>query len=490
MSLGLRRHLIDVLKRVEPVLWPLFLVAVVVAFFTFPVFDARKRYFSENNLQANLAELVPETTANVDAALLEINGTFVVEGSRAVGTDKLLLVVNSEKEVSRKAALVLARSMAQQRFLSLDVEVVIAPPSRWAAEALKASAAGFFRAAVVLDVGCVKTPLCVDTIGNEGLQPNLDIVNVLTSNLALVGIQADVVCSALSEIPSLQAAFAARNPVFETLRGLSLLIPVKNPITQHQYLGYFDYLLRSATHRPDPLMQLRDRGIHTVVLRSDGACAEHHLPLARSIERLLRSVNNLNERLHHSFFTWFPMDADTFIDFEASQIVIVLGAGALLARIYRELQAGKWGPAELAVPVVVHAVGWSAVGAAHFLSMPIAALGACAAAQVIACALCGWRSSWVASLYSSTICLCLFMSLHPALGKIFSVVAPMQLALLPNRGLSMLVCAATASLLFVSSGVLQRMIVTEAPALGQVLCLSATLSNAVLGVSRVVALKA
>lgn len=482
MSLGLRRYILSGLKVVEPVLWQVLLAALLVFFAALPIFDARKRYFSENNLQPNLADFVAEMPAQMESSVASNPGMFVVEGSRATGTDKVLIAVGNETELSKKAAVALARAMAMQRFLSADVEFVIAPREVLAEEVLKRSASGFFRAAVVLDVGCLQSPLCIDTIGNEGLQPNLDIVNVLVSNLARVGVAADIMCHEWGHHVPLQRALTSF-PVFDALQAVAAVINVRNPITLRQYLGYFDYLLRSATHKYDPLLALRDRGIHTLVLRSKGNCNEHHLVLARALESLLRSLNNLNERLHHSFFTWFPLDADTFVDYEMSQIVIVLGVATLISRAYRDMQ-------EVGAPTLLN-IGlglsmWPVTALLVAAQLPMAAVGIAAAGTLGVALARGWRSVFVVALYVNAVSLCLLMSIHPAAGKLFSVVAPLQLVLLRKRVVAFGVLAATVGVAAFGADVLMWFVAAPIGT-GQFIVAALSLSNAALGSCRVVA---
>lgn len=228
--------------------------------------------------------------------------------------------------------------------------------------------------------------LCLNTFGSDSLQPNLDVVNLVMNTAHAAKLSVDLLCQAppvaRDIVARLQLSSSNRQPIPTTRYELFVLTISRfvqvcvdavaamkvfivsggaRDLPHHlsqRFAHYVAVLLTSATVQGDPQDGgggLRRRGIHTLVFasspsrRRQGAAvlftdsdvfpATHpdaQYALGATIESLVRGVNTLDERLHHSFPIYAHTSQRTFVDFETAQVVVFLIMGALASTLYKE----------------------------------------------------------------------------------------------------------------------------------------------------------
>lgn len=240
---------------------------------------------------------------------------------------------------------------------------------------------GLIRGVVVLDfshkVADTSKRVCVHTFGLDALQPNQDLLNVFLSGLRIHGSRADLLCPT----QHMTNAFRGTHQPMEELlgelmaglftgstpsRSVDVLVGalsefVVEPLSRVvgavvEWMGAgvsMNGQLRTAdavrhlwmyglemicSHRLGSSgggFLRGTRGVHVVGL-SDGdggsdpishstdpetVSAAATLRVAKGVEVGLRSINNLNERLHHSSSVWLSSSITTFTNFSVAQIV-------------------------------------------------------------------------------------------------------------------------------------------------------------------------
>lgn len=383
--------------------FPLMMVATVFLL-VLPMVDERRIYISENNLKPYAAPMVtmsdlstPNPFGDVllreQGRVMETNdgaatyaggrrrkevsvgdAVVAVRGQRSTGGCLMSILVNRDEPVSVEIAGALFTAFQRRRatILSGDLEfrffsqkknntttssLRAFPESRESRERYPTLEEAARRVpsevevAVVLDIADVTADagsLCFNVFGSDGVQPNMDIVNLMTMLGLRNGIEWDFLCQCpvSSSKRWLERFSSTVRAMFSSLGA--------TPVPQHATLvrlgHYVLSLVTASTTGAAPAdggASLRMRGMHPIVLSSHKSSkvaghrfkqADASMPVISAIEGLVRGVNNLDERLHHSFPVYLHVSAQTFVDFEVAQHIIFVVLGAIASDVFLSFQ--------------------------------------------------------------------------------------------------------------------------------------------------------
>jgi hypothetical protein len=389
-----------------------------------PIVDERKIYLSEGNLKplaTPVAKLSDLSAPNPFLRLVE-NGVVstVVRGRRSPGGTLLSVLVNYDEAPSMLIASALYYVFQQQRanILSGDLEFRFfsrsssslnlkknASTLTFDSDAAADGDAGRVRGFPLLEEASWQVPsevdivllldiaeitfsaptisnnngvgtaaagggaqLCLNVFGSDGVQPNMDIVNLMTLLGGRQGIEWNFLCQQPTTLPTpwdgegmSQASSrdsgmgvgeiaAALKKMTTTVTGGSVTLGNDHA----QRLGHYalSLLTASATGSSPDFggASLRKRGMHPIVVSSPPRCHRgapppppqqkpsipHNklLPIVWAMEGLIRGANNLDEQLHHSFPVYVHIGAGSFVDYEVAQHAIFVVLGAILSDMF------------------------------------------------------------------------------------------------------------------------------------------------------------
>ena len=312
-----------------------------------------------------------------------------VPGSRAPGTEHFVVISTGP---SHEVAMALAHSFAHQPFMSMDLRFYLAPPSVEVDDVIQAAGlpVGMIRGGLQLNLSSSPagiSSICVHTFGVGALQPNQDLLNVFTVGLRVHGLASDFLCHTNADSAIFAASTMAWDewvveagmavaggggvpqPLQQWLTG-ALQTHVVPPLSEAVHEGFEaiggsprragNMRLRVSHMMLYGLEMLRnDRigqygggglrtsfGLHTLGISDYGADAapltsntQSSLRIARGVEYGIRSINNLDERLHHSSPAWLSSSTNTFSDFSVGQAVsFVFTAGCIAVLLGAVLQ--------------------------------------------------------------------------------------------------------------------------------------------------------
>lgn len=305
---------------------PLLLIALIFQC-SLPSVDPRDTYISESNFKLHAASLVEHEDFQTSSMVTE----GAVFASRGAGGPLTVIFVNELEEASMRVATAVVARLRKERHLSGDVvislyrDTINVSAVMWQLSSIDV--------AVVLNVSYRgSASLCLDVFGSDGIQPNLDIVNIAVSAAARFDQALSVTCRRADRenFPHMQRFINA------AVRWI--------PSPQRDY---FSTLLSAITQRRSHgASALRKEGVHPIVLqtliKSQHEATEiassqlDAVKLSRVVESIVRSVNNLDERLHHSFPIYAHLDSHHFVDFEVSQHSVFIVLAALGSVAYGE----------------------------------------------------------------------------------------------------------------------------------------------------------
>jgi hypothetical protein len=219
------------------------------------------------------------------------NQSLFVKGSVSHG--ETVLVQYSYCSLSTFLAVSTWAALKDSERLAVDVYFV--PHSE---EAARNQLDSLLRGVIILDL-CRNEAVSVDIVGPGGILPNMDLLNVLNKVGSRRGLQ---------------------------LRYSLLADGSSHSTSSHTYLSSYSHLSSAiwslACSCPSPAMRaFRPKGVHSVRLFSQAGPAtkspsQNVVPLVRTVLDLVFSMNSLNERLHHSYFYYYPLPRNHFVDGE------------------------------------------------------------------------------------------------------------------------------------------------------------------------------
>jgi hypothetical protein len=377
-----------------------------------PIVDERKIYLSEGNLKplaTPVAKLSDLSAPNPFLRLVESGVvSTVVRGRRSPGGTLLSVLVNFDEAPSMLIASALYYAFQQQRsnILSGDLEFRFFSRSFLPATLKRNDSAadgdeGRVRQLPSLEEASWQVPseveivllldiaevtfsaptsninnngagtaaggaqLCLNVFGSDGVQPNMDIVNLMTLLGGRQGIEWNFLCQQPTTLPTPQGKerhirgdggvgvrdlAAALKKMMTTVTGGSVTLGNDHA----ERLGHYAVSLVTASatgSSPDfGGASLRKRGMHPIVVsspprRHQGApppppqqkpSIPHNklLPIVWAMEGLIRGANNLDEQLHHSFPVYVHIGAGSFVDYEVAQHAIFVVLGAILSDMF------------------------------------------------------------------------------------------------------------------------------------------------------------
>eukprot|EP01063_Lacrimia_lanifica_P019894 TRINITY_DN2728_c0_g2_i1.p1 TRINITY_DN2728_c0_g2~~TRINITY_DN2728_c0_g2_i1.p1 ORF type:complete len:565 (+),score=185.88 TRINITY_DN2728_c0_g2_i1:82-1776(+) len=426
MGLGLKARLFEVAGRRVGTLATLLGVASVGMLLLLPVTGSRGTYFSENSLMIGMSSSPLDGAAvgwvearaaayegaaggegNATAAVLKDfdaaglqpwvqaweggrNLVARVRSQRGSGGTGVVITAHHRDPYSLALTAKLAEVYADVGYLGLDVHIVVvvgdykAGLSAFAAALLddperspKVNVRGL-RAAFVLDFAATGFDfeyVHLMTLSDDGRQPNMDLVN---SAQKLCRFRTLRCATILPDTPAAPAWFADAAEAY--------LRPLPNahraPQLGQSVVNYFRYMLEGfwGSGAGAPHSGLREAGIHALTLRGVGRAPRgaraHTEEVGYLVSGLVRGMNNLNERLHQSFWTYYYTDNELFVDYETLQPLPWLAAASIIASSFRPAErAAQHAASGPAIALLVALTGALAAG-----KCPAAAAAAGAAA--------------------------------------------------------------------------------------------------------------
>jgi len=361
MSLGLRKYIVAFVETRLHRLFPILLLIALCYPFALPLIFARRNFFDENALMQGQAEsvitsrdsnfafhnstspkvLLQQTVAQCSRISLrvldgEVDTQYLLSlhAPRSNGREAILLHTFWDRaDGTLPIALKVLEEYAKAVWLTYDLVLAVtnAGPGQGMGilQALETDGVKL-RAAVVVDLGAeVSLPVVVDTIGFMGQQPNMDFANLALTMAEESGIPATFIDDSVTMMPSFLP------DIFTELQYYNLRF----------YASYLRQLIQPISFRSYVHAEYRQADVQAVTYRSrSGNPPSPTRPirrvapqLAKMLDLTLRSLNNLNERLHHSFVVWFPISNVGFVDDAKSQIqgfllIAVLFCNAGMAR--------------------------------------------------------------------------------------------------------------------------------------------------------------
>ncbi|GLE01046.1 hypothetical protein PINS_up009859 [Pythium insidiosum] len=306
----------------------------------------RGTYISENAL---LVDSIAASMSSNEAA--SVHERKSVARSRSQGTESIVLVAHVTPSLSSSDAftsvalgLELLQFLSRARWLAKDVVLLVADDGEtggadgvspgtdaWLAAyhsdplhaaPLGGGRAGVIRAAINLEAastdGSVPTAVGVFTAGCNGQLPNLDLVNTAVSHCRSFGVPVVLdrceTMTAAACPPAATFAGAALDRVL--FRPLQALLPSADAYLAN-LKGMLRFMTTLATGPSGPHASFIRYNIDAITFslvrspqRHDALSTEDVL---RSLELLLRSLSNIEEKLHQSFFLYVLPNADTFV---------------------------------------------------------------------------------------------------------------------------------------------------------------------------------
>jgi hypothetical protein len=339
-------------NRLGPVAGPIAIIAAAVLFCVMPVIKVTRGHVDENGLLSDSFRPIafanaPKTFARPDKGYCFTEHRIV--GRRAPQHDAFYVVVNGGRSASldtvNQAA---AHWYVHRHRLASTVVVLIARNSSCLERVGEAIDPSFrVKAAVIVNTtsGADKMDSCLDVLSDWGTQPNHDFPlmaallgqwrftcprSIDNAALEVVVNTARVVAEAvtgkelateriqtyLAELRAMTVAFTRNRDArprtsanhFAPISAFRLGVPGYPPA----------FTIRSASDKITTAPSPTDRPLHSALM----------------LDKVLWSMNAMNERLHHSFAVWFPLSAHHFIENNAAQLQALIIVGGILASAY------------------------------------------------------------------------------------------------------------------------------------------------------------
>lgn len=443
----LRKRVFRFISRSSSLITCVFAILGCLFYVGLPLFAVRGTYFSEHALQPQ-AGVSGVSESDAIGVSCHNASSIVIESPHATAVHGVIVAVVKEAALSVEVACMLEAAWRRARYRAVDIFLAYVSSANITDE-LSAIFNEFGDAhlvlgAVVLNVtdrerNCV----AVETYGWNGLQTNLDLVNVATHYAVENGLEPSFwlvppASKLLAHLPSNEPSW------FHLFREAAALYNPKHArrVSWNSYVRYFAYqaqlassCVRAGLHAP-----LRNMGVHGITLSSscDGSSrgvVDVPLSVARMVELTVRTgINNLHERLHHSYFVWFPLSTSQFVDNEIAQFQSIAFISTMIAS---GLVVIQWLQRESLIPHTC--TSWVKL-CTVFLLLHASAMVECTTlqtcvAKTLFCSVALWCSlsrgegycAVVGLCFRNATLLCLSISLHPTLCAISGLVCALQL---------------------------------------------------------------
>lgn len=402
----LRRVIFNGARHHGGKLAPLFLVLGIGLLCLLPVLRTRKIYIDENAV----GQMFPSANTGSVTAYLDPTVRWpqrLVRGRRSPGSEIVAVYVNTDYPASVSLANAVIEVIRRRKSLACDVQFYFVNSSEeWPVPQ------AYTRAALVLNLSTLyNRHICVDTLGENGIQPNQDYTNTAVQ-------------------------FAASNKFLP-----SYLCQRQRRSTDDAGAGFWHYwaYLEASVQlptRPQPWHMIPTHSINTIAISSDPLYSassmfpHSQLPdsFAQLVLKIIVSLNGLEEKFHHSTFVWLPVSLWRYVEYDHAQFCIILFVASIFSTTYSEYQLRGISITPLFVmllltPVAAAAAfqvaGWGAVAATS------------AAFSLLFRLLMGHVNSGMLLSFNA-IALCLLIILQPACGLVAGAAAAIQVSFIHN----------------------------------------------------------
>ncbi|KAI5690620.1 Gaa1like [Leishmania braziliensis] len=420
----LRRALYNGARHHGGKLAPLFLLLGIAMLCLLPVLRTRKIYVDENAVN----QMHPSTNAGSVTAHLDPTVRWperLVRGRRSPGSEIAAVYVNTDYPASVSLANALIEVIRHRKNLACDVQFYFVNSSEeWPVPQ------AYTRAALVLNISTLyNRHICIDTLGGNGIQPNQDYTNtavqLATSNQFL--------------------------PSYLCQRPHRLTDNVGAELWH--YWAYLEASLQLPTH-PQPWHKIPTHSINTIAISSDplftvrSTFPSPQVPdaFATMVLQIIVSLNNLEEKFHHSTFVWLPVSPLRYVEYDHAQFCIMLFVASIFSTAYSEYQQRGASITPLFVVLLLTPV--AAAAAFQVAGWGAVVIASAAFSLLFRVFMTHTKSGMWLSF--NAIALCLLIILQPACGLLAGAAAAIQVffthSVLQNR-LALAVGAAVSALL-------------------------------------------
>jgi hypothetical protein len=338
-------------SRLAPFAGPLGVLFACSFFCTIVVDKARKAHVDENGLLSestipvlirNAPQIVVPPVTGSAACFTELR----ITGRRAPLHDAFYVVVNGELEASRRTVDTAAAHWFFHRGKLASAIVVLTAANASCLARVGAAIDPSFRvkgAVVVNTTSTLKRDMCIDVLADWGTQPNHDLPLI----------------AAMSGAEFFTCPRQYYNDALQRVAGAAIAVAsvITSALPEERAQRYFTELhamIHAFTTGRDP--SPRAGPDHLAVLSAfrlgvpgyppafalrevPGRAAtadlsELHQTQAAALDKVVWSMNAMNERLHHSFAVWFPLGPVHFIEQNAAQLQALIVVGGILVSGY------------------------------------------------------------------------------------------------------------------------------------------------------------
>ncbi|GET88460.1 GPI transamidase component GAA1, putative [Leishmania tarentolae] len=379
---------------------PFFLLLGIGMLCLLPVLHSQKIYIDENAV----GQMRPSVKTGPVTAYLDPTVHWpqrLVRGRRSPGSEIVAVYVNIDYPASVSLANALIEVIRHRKTLACDVQFYfVNSTEEWPVPK------AYTRAALVLNLSTLYNQhVCIDTLGENGIQPNQDYTNSALQFFTANGFVPSYLCQRRHR--------STDDPRFGFWH----------------YWAYLETSLQLST-RPQPWHTIPTHSINTIAISSDPSYSEDstlsdsQLPdkFARLVMQIIVSLNGLEEKFHHSTFVWLPVSPWIYVEYDHAQFCTILFVASIFSTAYSDYQLSDvsitpLGLTLLVTPVAAAAAfqvaGWWAVAA---VSVALSMLFRLFMAYVHSGVLFGFNA----------IVLCLMIILQPACGLVAGAAAAIQ----------------------------------------------------------------
>eukprot|EP01062_Namystynia_karyoxenos_P078343 TRINITY_DN8053_c0_g2_i1.p1 TRINITY_DN8053_c0_g2~~TRINITY_DN8053_c0_g2_i1.p1 ORF type:complete len:575 (+),score=220.49 TRINITY_DN8053_c0_g2_i1:99-1823(+) len=519
---GLRGHILAFFSKHSDTAGNLVLFAGVVYTLLLPVCFTRGTYFSENNLMAGYAKIYFGSAADLAlvgewaGALRQLSGgsklrwgiqqrlkehgiesweqplpgggvnvIATVPSHRGSGQAAALLTAPCDQAESTALLMAMGAHYRSAAYYNIDVHLLFACGTdqrtalghfvdllHAAPESSPKLSISTIFAAVSLDFRSFKavTLIKIGTLGADGMQPNMDLVNTVDRLCRQHETPCTVYPEAVGMAPAPDWVHSAAQVLLLALRAVGAPVRARSGAwLVRDVRTFWGYLLLAVSGDATvPHSPLRAAGIHAVTLAAyplppelsgtPPPVAQSYRRVGQVIEGTLRAINNLSERLHQSFWIYFYTNDLEFVDYDKAQPQCWLFIAVIIISSFRGGVGSQL--AELAPgvgPALLCGLAGAAAYVAHQLLDTVSCAGAALGAAAVLPVLWGafgrgrrqalgaqrlWSIAAAAALAGCTVqCTALAVTGSIAAAFTATAVAAGARASLPLRALSLAVVA-------------------------------------------------
>ncbi|KAG5479526.1 hypothetical protein LSCM1_04794 [Leishmania martiniquensis] len=396
----LRKALFNGARHHGGKLAPLFLALGIAMLFILPVRRTRSIYIDENAV----GQMYPSANAGSVTAYLDPTVRWprrLVRGRRSPGSEIVAVYVNTDYSASVLLANALIEVVRRRKSLACDVQFYFLKSNEeWPVPQ------AYTRAALVLNISTLYSRyICIDTLGNNGIQPNQDYTNSAAQFARMNGLSPSYLCQHPRRITD----------------------NVKDG-----FWYYWSYLEASMqlSARPQPWHILPTHSINTIAISSDPLYSASSTLLGQQVTdafatmllQIIVSLNGLEEKFHHSHFVWLPVSVWRYVEYDHAQFCIMLFVASIFSTAYSEYQLRGMSITPLFATLLLTPVG----AAAAFRAGGWSAVAAASAAFSLLFRLFMSHVNSVIWLTFNAIALCLLIILQPACGLMAGAASAIQ----------------------------------------------------------------